>query len=175
MRVVIRFELAAGFLILPTSYIAKQGAVMDKDKVLEALNLDLEHEMTSIVRYLHHSFIVAGPIRAPLVSMFRKMASDSMQHAIKLGEKIVALGGHPSIKIQEIYEPGDQTIEEMLGENLQAERQHLALYEKQLDLVKDNTPLRLMLEQVVVEESTHIDELEMYLRHDAITKVGARR
>jgi bacterioferritin len=147
--------------------------VMNKEKVLQALNLDLEHEMTSIVRYLHHSFIVAGPIRAPLVSMFRQMATDSMQHAVKLGEKIVALGGHPSIKIQEIYEPGDQTIEEMLSENLQAEKEHLALYEKQLELVKDNTPLRLMLEQVVVEESGHIDELEMYLRHDAVTKSKA--
>jgi bacterioferritin len=146
---------------------------MNKEKVLEALNLDLEHEMTSIVRYLHHSFIVAGPIRAPLVTMFRQMATDSMQHAVKLGEKIVALGGHPSIKIQEIYEPGDQTIEEMLSENLEAEKQHLALYEKQLELVKDNTPLRLMLEQVVVEESGHIDELEMYLRHDAVAKSRA--
>src|SRR5271155_2580200 len=119
---------------------------MNKEKVLEALNLDLEHEMTSIVRYLHHSFIVTGPIRAPLVSMFRKMATDSMQHAIKLGEKIVALGGHPSVKIQEVYEPGEQTIEEMLRENLEAEKQHLGLYEKQLELVQDNTPLRLMLE-----------------------------
>jgi bacterioferritin len=148
---------------------------MNKQKVLEALNLDLEHEMTSIVRYLHHSFIVAGPIRAPLVSMFRQMASDSMQHAVKLGEKIVALGGHPSIKIQEIYEPGDQTIEEMLSENLQAEREHLSLYEKQLDLVKDHTPLRLMLEQVIVEESNHIDQLEMYVRHDAAQRVAAGR
>jgi len=137
---------------------------MDKQKVLQALNLDLEHEMTSIVRYLHHSFIVTGPIRAPLVSMFRKMAADSMQHATRLGEKIVALGGHPSVKIQEVYEPGEQTIEEMLRENLEAEREHLALYEKQLELVADNTPLRLMLEQVVVEESVHIDELDMYLR-----------
>ncbi len=147
---------------------------MDKEKVLAALNLDLEHEMTSIVRYLHHSFIVSGPIRAPLVSMFRQMATDSMQHAIKLGEKITALGGHPSVKIQEIYEPGDQSIIDMLKENLEAEKHHLTLYEKQLDLVKDNTPLRLMLEQVVVEESAHIEELEMYLRNDA-TAVGAKK
>lgn len=137
---------------------------MNKEKVLEALNLDLEHEMSAIIRYLHHSFIVAGPVRGSLVQMFRKQASDSMQHAIKLGEKITALGGHPSVKIQAIYEPGEQTIEEMLKEDLEAERLHLELYEKQLDLVQDNTPLRLMMEQVIVEESQHIDELEMYLR-----------
>jgi len=142
---------------------------MDKAKVLEALNLDLEHEMSAMIRYLHHSFIVSGPLRGPLVSMFRAQAADSMQHAIKLGEKITALGGHPSVNIQAIYEPGDQTIEEMLEENLEAERLHLAMYERQLDLVSDNTPLRLMVEQVIVEESQHIDELEMYLRHNVKT------
>jgi len=137
---------------------------MDKKKVLAALNLDLEHEMSAIIRYLHHSFIVTGPLRGSLVPMFRNKATDSMQHAIKLGEKISALGGHPSVKIQEIYEPGEQTIEEMLAEDLEAEKLHLDLYEKQLDLVADNTPLRLMIEQVIVEEATHIEELDMYLR-----------
>jgi bacterioferritin len=138
---------------------------MNKQKVLEALNLDLEHEMSAMIRYLHHSFIVTGPNRGPLVSMFRNKATDSMQHAIKLGEKISAMGGHPSVKIQEIYEPGEQTIEEMLSEDLEQEKFHLDLYEKQLELVADNTPLRLMMEQVIVEESAHVEELEMYLRH----------
>jgi bacterioferritin len=136
---------------------------MDKKKVLEALNRDLEHEMSAIVRYLHHSFIVTGPIRGPLVSMFRQQAQDSMQHAVKLGEKIVALGGHPSVKIQEIYEPGEQTIEEMIVEDLEMEKKHLEMYEDQLDLVSDNTALRLMLEQILVEETAHVEQLEAYL------------
>ena len=75
---------------------------MDKKKVLEALNLDLEHEMSAMIRYLHHSFIVTGPLRGTLVNMFRTKARESMDHAITLGEKITALGGHPSVKIQAI-------------------------------------------------------------------------
>ena len=137
---------------------------MDKAKVLKALNLDLEHEMSAMVRYLHHSFIVSGPLRGPLVGLFRQQARDSMTHAITLGEKITALGGHPSVKIQEIYEPGDQTIEEMLQEDLEVENLHIGNYEEQLELVQDNTPLRIMLEQMVVDETKHAEELEMYLR-----------
>ncbi|MBY0359266.1 MAG: hypothetical protein K2W82_14795 [Candidatus Obscuribacterales bacterium] len=144
---------------------------MDKKKVLEALNLDLEHEMSAMVRYLHHSFIVTGPNRGPLVQMFRAQATDSMQHAIKLGEKICALGGHPSVKIQEIYEPGEQSIEDMLEEDLGMEKNHLAMYEKQLDLVQDNTALKLMLEQIIVEETAHVEELEMYLGPKRASKV----
>lgn len=144
---------------------------MDKKKVLEALNLDLEHEMAAIVRYLHHSFIVTGPNRGPLVQMFRTQATDSMQHAVKLGEKICALGGHPSVKIQEVYEPGEQTIEQMIEEDLEMEKQHLMMYEKQLDLVADSTALKLMIEQIIVEETAHVEELEMYLGPRRAVKV----
>ncbi len=148
---------------------------MDKTKVLEALNLDLEHEMSAMIRYLHHSFIVTGPLRGSLATLFRTQATDSMQHAIKLGEKIVALGGHPSVKIQEIHEPGEQSIEEMLQENVNAERFHLDLYESQLnELLQDNTPLRLMFEQMIVDEAQHLEELEMYLRHNIPTKSKAK-
>ena len=144
---------------------------MDKKKVLEALNLDLENEMAAIVRYLHHSFIVSGPNRGPLVEMFRTQATDSMQHAIKLGEKICALGGHPSVKIQEVYEPGEQTIEDMLEEDLLMEKSHLEMYEKQLGLVQDSTALKLMLEQIIVEETAHVENLEMYLGPRRAVKV----
>lgn len=143
---------------------------MDKKKVLAALNLDLEHEMSAIVRYLHHSFIVTGPTRGPLVQMFRQQAMDSMQHAVKLGEKITALGGHPSVKVQEVFEPGEQTVEDMIREDLEMEREHLQRYEEQLALVADNTALKLMIEQIIVEETTHVEELEMYLGPKATAK-----
>ena len=148
---------------------------MDKKKVLEALNLDLEHEMAAMIRYLHHSFIVTGPLRGSLSQVFRAQATDSMAHAIKLGEKIVALGGHPSVKIQEIYEPGEQTIEEMLQEDVNSEKMHLNLYEEQLEtIMQDNTPLRLMFEQMISDEAQHLEQLEMYLRENTTTKAKAK-
>jgi rubrerythrin len=40
--------------------------------------------------------------------------------------------------------------------NIHAEKLHLDLYEKQFELVQDNTPLRLMFEQVITDEAQHI-------------------
>jgi bacterioferritin (cytochrome b1) len=57
--------------------------------------------------------------------------------------------------------------EDMLKENLEAERLHLSLYEGQLHLVADNTPMRIFIEQILSEESEHVEELEMYIRHVA--------
>src|SRR5438045_3256376 len=137
---------------------------MNKEKVIKVLNAALEHEMSSMVRYLHHSFIVTGPERGPLVEFFRARVNDSSVHAISLGDKITALGGHPSVNVTEIYEPGDQTIMEMLEEDLQVEKDHVRIYEDLLGDVKDNISLRVYLENFVVEEQKHADELEMYIR-----------
>jgi len=137
---------------------------MDKQKVVQALNAALEHEMSSMVRYLHHSFIVAGPQRGPLVTFFRDRVNESAKHAISIGEKITALGGHPSVKISEIYEPGDQTIKEMLEEDLEEEHAHYTIYEDLLKAVKDNVSMRVYLEKFVCEEQAHIEELEKWVR-----------
>ncbi|HNG77659.1 MAG TPA: ferritin-like domain-containing protein, partial [Candidatus Obscuribacter sp.] len=83
---------------------------VDKKLVIAALNQALEGELAAMVRYLHHSFIVLGPGRGPLVTLFRTLAQDSMAHATMLGEKIVALGGHPSVAMDEVEEPGEQSL-----------------------------------------------------------------
>ena len=136
-----------------------------KEKLIHALNQDLEREMAGIVRYLHHSFIVFGPHRGPLVQMFRAQATESMTHAIQLGEKITALGGHPTVKVDQVFEPGYQTVEDMLSEDLKAEKSQLELYTKQLKEFGDsNLPMKLMLEQIIVSEQIHVEEMVKYLR-----------
>jgi len=136
-----------------------------REKLINALNEDLEKEMAGIVRYLHHSFIVFGPNRGPIVQMFRTQANESMVHAIQLGEKITALGGHPTVKVDQVFEPGYQSIEDMLSEDLKAEKIQLELYTKQLkEFGEDNLPMKLMLEQIIIDETTHVEEIEKYLR-----------
>ena len=136
-----------------------------KEKIIKALNEDLEKEMAGIVRYLHHSFIIFGPHRGPLVQMFRTQATESMNHAILLGEKITALGGHPTVKVEQVFEPGHQTVEDMLAEDLKAEKLQLELYTKQLKgFGEENLPMKLMLEQIIINEQQHVEEIEKYLR-----------
>lgn len=137
---------------------------VNKERVIAALNTALEKELAGMVRYLHHSFIVSGPGRGPLVELFRNLATDSMQHSIQLGEKITALGGHPSVKIEEIDEPGDQTLEEMLQEDLDSEKDHIEMYHKNLKEFEEDLILKLMYEQIILEEVAHYEQLEMYLR-----------
>ena len=150
-----------------------------KEKLVKALNQDLEKEMAGIVRYLHHSFIVFGPHRGPLVQMFRSQATESMTHAIQLGEKITALGGHPTVRVDQVFEPGYQSVEDMLAEDLRAEKAQLGLYTQQLrELGDENLPMKLMLEQIIIAEQNHVDEMEKYLRtsnEDLLVFDGSRK
>ena len=129
-------------------------------KVVEGLNEALEREMSNVVSYLHYSFMVRGVNRGPLVEFFRSQATESFQHATKLGEKIVALGGRPSVSVQPIKEMKSGTAEQMLRDELKREKEEVQQYIKLLGLVQDDVALRVMLEEIIKDEQEGIEELE---------------
>lgn len=137
---------------------------MDKDKVIGALNEALEGELSEMVRYVHHSFHVYGQGRGPIVALLRARAKESMDHAILLGEKIIALGGNPTAKVSEVLEPKKETIEEILKDTLAAEKEALEQYKSYLSLVQDDVSLDFILRKQINDEQEHVDELEKLLR-----------
>ncbi|MBI5366879.1 MAG: bacterioferritin [Planctomycetes bacterium] len=139
-------------------------APKEKKKLIEALNHDLEHEMAGMIRYLHHSFMVFGVGRVPLVQVLREQVRDSMNHATMLGEKITALGGYPTATVHEEFVPTTRSIAEILRDSLAHEKEALAGYEDQLPLAGKNLALREMFKHIILEEQTHIEELEKLLR-----------
>jgi bacterioferritin (cytochrome b1) len=129
---------------------------MDKVKVIKRLNQGLERELNEVVRYMHQSFWVKGKNAKKLRAFFREQSSESMDHATRLGEQIVALGGKPVVKILEIYEPRAMSDKELLVECLQHEQEACDLYTKLLPLVQDNAPLKRVIAGLVREESGHM-------------------
>jgi bacterioferritin len=137
---------------------------MNKNEVIKALNEALEGELGEMVRYIHHSFHVYGHGRNPIVGLLRARAKESMDHAILLGEKIIALGGNPTAKVSEVLEPKKETVEEILKDTLAAEKESLETYKKYLPLVQDDVALDFLLRKQIADEQEHVDELEKLLR-----------
>jgi bacterioferritin len=132
----------------------------NKQKVVNGLNEALERELGNVIRYLHHSFLVRGVNRGYLVGLFREKSQESFGHAIKIGEKVVSLGGHPSIEVPKMKEIGHKNVEEMLREELESERFEVGEYIKLLKQVGDDIALRFMLEEIIKEEQEGIEDLE---------------
>ena len=88
--------------------------IEDKQRVLDTLNGILELEMAGVVRYVHYSLMIFGYSRIPVVKWMRDQATESMTHAAEAGERITALGGHPSLKIGKLLETHHHGVQEIL-------------------------------------------------------------
>jgi bacterioferritin len=135
--------------------------------MIQALNKSLALEYGAVIQYYQHSFLIQGPEREYLADFFRSSSKTSLDHAERLGKKIVALGGLPTVEPGTIRQATD--IKEMLRQALELEREAQSAHHSALKLLagKDDdaaeTALRVMLEELVEAEQQDIDNLEMLL------------
>jgi bacterioferritin len=132
--------------------------------ILKQLNRLLEIELSGVARYLHYSFMIYGPNRIPITGWFREQANEAMTHGVLLGEKITALGGHPSISVREVPEGNKHDVKSILEEGLAFEREALDGYYKLLELSAGNIPLEELARMQILKEQSHIEEVEKMLR-----------
>src|SRR5678809_1125418 len=105
---------------------------MDKNKVLEKLNECLRHEWTGVAQYAQAGFVVTGLWREVYSGMFFDSAKESFGHAKLVGEKIVALGGVPTVERNAVKQATELT--EMLNFALEFESKAVKLYNEALTL-----------------------------------------
>lgn len=134
------------------------------DKILKKLDEILEMEISGVSRYLHYSLMITGPNRIPIVKFFRDQAQEALNHASIVGEKITALGGHPSLRSKPVPETNKHGVLEILSESLEFERQGLQLYKDLLDIVGDNVALEELARSFIRLEQEHIEEVEKMLK-----------
>ena len=85
--------------------------------VIDLLNEIIEMEISGVVRYLHYALMVKGPNRIPIVKWFHDQANEGYMHASTIGEKITALGGHPSLKVTAVPETTTHKTLDILKES----------------------------------------------------------
>jgi bacterioferritin len=145
---------------------------MDKTKVLEKLNEILKWEYAGVIQYTQYSFLVQDVWREVYEKFFRKNGEEALGHAQKIGEKIVTLGGVPTVERAEVKVTGD--LREMLKNSLEIERHHAKLYVEALALVGEgDLALRILLENVGSEEQEGAEHIEKLLNTGGISVPSA--
>jgi bacterioferritin len=139
---------------------------MDVPKVIDALNKSLSLEYAAVIQYYQHGFLLQGPEREYMGDFFRDRSKNTLgTHVKRLGEKIVALGGLPTVEPATIRQAAD--LKEMLRQALDLEREAQSAHHSALRLAAGDEPeeiaLRFMLEELVEDEQRDIDTLEMLL------------
>lgn len=136
---------------------------MDKSAVIEKLNECLRHEWTGVAQYAQAGFVVSGLWRDLYSDKFYDSAKESFGHAKKVGEKIVALGGVPTVERNPIKQSDD--LMEILNHALEFESTAVAKYNEAIVAAGDDRALVIFLEDILSEEQDGVDELSRILRN----------
>lgn len=136
---------------------------MERSTVIDKLNEIQRWEWTGVAQYMQYSFLVRGTWREVYSDKFESGAKESLGHAKKIGDKIVALGGVPSLERSEVKQTIE--LEEMLKNSLEFEQKAVELYTQAIRLAEEwnNRALVVLLEDILLEEQDGVDDLAKLL------------
>lgn len=132
---------------------------MARAELIENLNKALGYELAGVIQYSQHSYLVTGIEREVYKEFFRDQAEEAHKHAQFLGDKVVALGGIPTVEPAMIRQSVE--LKDMLVQDLKLEREAMAAYMDAWKSCDENDlPTKFWLEGQIADEEMHIEELE---------------
>ena len=145
----------------------------NKDVVLKLLNEALATEIVCVLRYKRHYFMAKGIHAEPVAAEFLEHAGEEQEHADRLAERIVQLGGEPNLSPEGLlnrshsqYVEGN-SLNDMIRENLIAERIAIDSYREMIKYLGDKDPTtRRIFEEILAVEEEHADDMADFLDHD---------
>ncbi|MPZ78138.1 MAG: bacterioferritin [Deltaproteobacteria bacterium] len=162
----------------------KQGAITpeykaDTQRIVQALNRLRSTEIMSYLQYMQHQYMAVSLLSPGLKAEFEAHATQELDHANRLAERIQQLGGVPIYDPKEIAAKAANvgvapeqgaTLTEMVAEDLMLERQQIEVYTALIREVGDQDPVtRHVLIGILAETEKHASELADYLKRTADT------
>jgi bacterioferritin len=141
-----------------------------RQDIVRLLNDALATELTCVMRYRRHHFTAQGVDSAKIAEEFLVHANEEMEHADRLAERIVQLGGEPDFRPDTLpsrshsdYDDSGN-LNDMIRTNLIAERVAIEAYRQMIGLIGDKDPTtRRLIEEILAVEEEHADELRDWL------------
>ncbi len=142
----------------------------DLGRVIEVLQASLATEIVCVLRYRQHHFAATGLDAEPIAAEFLVHSQEEQGHADQLATRISQLGGTPDLNPDTLtsrshseYETAD-SLEDMIRENLVAERIAVASYTEIINWIGDGDPTtRRLFEEILAVEEEHANDLLGYL------------
>jgi bacterioferritin len=137
----------------------------DREVVIRMLNDALATEYVCVLRYYRHYFMAKGMLADAVKAEFLEHAKQEQEHAGKIAERIVQLGGEPDLNPDTLtarshaeYKEGTD-LRDMVMENLVAERIAIDSYREMINYIGDrDTTTKRILEHILAQEEEHADE-----------------
>ena len=141
-----------------------------RENIIKLLNDSLATELVCILRYKRHHFTAKGVASPKIAEEFMVHAQEETQHADKIAERIVQLGGEPDFAPQTLLDRSHADYDDsldlqaMIRANLVAERVAIESYSQMIRMIGDKDPItRRLLVDVLAQEEEHAEELSDWL------------
>jgi bacterioferritin len=140
---------------------------MDKKKIVELLNLDLQDEHGAIIQYLTHAYAIG---EGEMACEIEGIARDEMRHLDWLAETIVELGGQPSLK-RGTQNMAGKAVPDWMKNNVGLEAGAIKSYQQHIKAI-DDVKISRLLKRILADEQAHRGKFEHFI--DKAKKEGLK-
>jgi bacterioferritin len=147
---------------------------MDKEKIIDMLNLDIEGEHGAIIQYLSHAYAMG---EGEMSCEIEGLAREEMRHLDWLAETVVELGGTPSITRGKMR-MGGKAVSEWMSNDVLLEQDAIDLYKEHIKVI-DDPKIKRLLKRILSDEESHRGDFEHFVdkakREGATDQQGDRK
>ncbi|MFH1784816.1 MAG: ferritin-like domain-containing protein [Candidatus Micrarchaeota archaeon] len=143
---------------------------MDVKELIEDLNKALADEWLAYYQYWVGALVVKGPMRPAVQEELKEHASEELEHAGMLAERIVQLGGTPILDPKEFqtkntcgyHAPTNPHVQKILEQNIKGEQCAIVVYDGILKKLKGKNDAITynMIRKIMEDEVKHEQDLE---------------
>lgn len=137
------------------------------EKIIALLNEDIKGEHMAIVQYLRHAYALG---EGEMACEIEAIAREEMRHLDWLSEKIVELGGKPTLEREEM-DLGGTTPAEWLRRDVKAEEDAITLYKEHIEAI-DDPKIKRLLRRILSDEEAHHGEFSHMVEKSEREKIA---
>lgn len=145
---------------------------IDVEKLIKMLNAALSEEWLAYYQYWLGARVMEGPMRSEIEPELLIHATQELNHAVLVVDRIIQLGGTPVLSPEDWFKlarckydpPADPYIEAILDQNLNGERCAIQRYKEIADFTsgKDHTTHQIAT-TILGEEIEHENDIEDWI------------
>ena len=153
---------------------------MDINELLDLLNGAFASEWLAYYQYWLGAKVIKGPMKDAVAAELNLHATEELNHANLLADRIIQLGGDPVLDPRKWFElspcaydaPEDTYVSVLLEQNIAGEQCAISAYKNLMDATKDKDMVTYNMALTILEQEVEHEEDLQSLHEDLELMVG---
>ena len=153
---------------------------MDVNELLALLNGAFASEWLAYYQYWLGAKVIKGPMKDAVAAELNLHATEELNHANLLADRIIQLGGEPVPNPQQWFSlspcdydaPEDPYVSVLLEQNIKGEQCAISAYKNMMDVTQDKDMVTYNMALTILEQEVEHEEDLQSLQEDLELMVG---